>query len=73
VVLTRFAHAAVWAPRSLSAADAMLALLPNTFAARTAPRRVLRTLARLLDGVTAIQGPRGDADDIAVSLMRMVD
>jgi hypothetical protein len=69
VVITTFEPGAQFHPRQLSSGEAMLALLAHTVPAQTRPDEALQAINRALAGATAIQGPRGDADAVAPSLL----
>jgi hypothetical protein len=69
VVLTRFEPGAVWRPRRLSSGEAVLGLLSHTVPAQTRPAHVMPTLTRACAAALALAGERGEADDVAHSLL----
>jgi hypothetical protein len=69
VVLTRYREGAEWAPRRVSPAAGMVALLANTAAARDRPAQCMAALARAVRGVTVLDGERGEAEPVATSLL----
>ena len=69
VVLTNFEPGAEWRPRQLSSGEALLAVLAHTVPAQSRPREALRTISRSLERVTALEGTRGEAEDVAPLLL----
>jgi hypothetical protein len=69
VAFLQYDVAAGWRPESLTRAQTVLRLLDNTVAARTRPRAALAALERATEGVPALVGTRGDADDSAALLL----
>lgn len=69
VVATSYQPETTWAPRPLSSGEALLALLTNTVRAQAAPSEVMRVLARVAEAAPGIEGPRGDAEEIATALL----
>ena len=69
VAVLRFRAGARWHPRSLSRAEALLALFDNTVVAQTDPEFALGVLARAVDGCEALEGERGEASAAAVELL----
>jgi len=72
VVVTYYVPGADWKPRRLTAGQASLALLANTVPARNRPEAVLKMLTRALEGVTTLEGERGEADEVAEQLLESV-
>jgi len=72
IVATRHVPGAPWHPRALSPGEALFALLPHTLRARTAPRQVLRALARTAREARGLEGERGEAGAVAPELLRML-
>lgn len=73
VVLTRFRSGAEWRPRRLSSGEAVMGLLSHTLPALTRPAQVLPTLKRACEAIIALQGDRGEADDVARALLTELD
>jgi hypothetical protein len=69
LVVTYFQPEARWQPKQLSAGEAALALLSSTVTARSRPDEAMRALARALDGAVALEGERGEADEVAGQLL----
>lgn len=65
VVATTYRAGASWTPRTLSRAEALLALLANAVAVRREPARVIAVLERATSRSRALEGARGEADDTA--------
>lgn len=73
IVLTRFQGGATWAPRQLSAAEALLGLLEHTVQARARPRFALAVLQRAVADVRAATGRRGEAAALAETLLNQFE
>jgi hypothetical protein len=69
VAVTDWQRGARWRPRTLSPGQAMLALLDNTVLARERPKLAMTTLGRVVEGSMAVRGKRGEADEVATSLL----
>jgi hypothetical protein len=69
VVCTYFVPGAVWSPRRLTRGEAALALMSKTVSARYRPEDALKLLSRVVDGVTVLEGERGEADEFAEMLL----
>jgi hypothetical protein len=69
VVVTTYGAGAEWRPRRLSGGQATLALLSHTVRAQTSPAQALRVINRAVDGATAIESARGEADLVAPLLL----
>jgi hypothetical protein len=72
VVVTEFLAGASWRPRPLSAGQAILTLVENTMSARRQPHVVLATLRQVLSGARVVEGPRGEAGDMAAQVLDIV-
>lgn len=72
VVSTWHETGAVWGPRRGSSGESMMALLSNTVRARLAPGQTLKVLARAVHGAVMLEGPRGEADDVAPLLLEEI-
>jgi hypothetical protein len=69
VVHATYRPGAVWEPTRLSPAQGALALLGHTVTARERPEAALRALTRAVGDATILQGDRGEADELAPSLL----
>jgi hypothetical protein len=69
VVGTSYEPGAVWQPRRGSSAEALMVLFANTVRARIAPRETLQVLARAVEHATMLEGPRGEAETVAMSVL----
>jgi hypothetical protein len=70
VAITQYRRDGAWAPRRLTPGEGVLALLAHTMPARTRPTSSLRALTRALSrGAGVLQGPRGDARELAPLLL----
>jgi hypothetical protein len=69
VVVTEYREGARWRPRRLSPGEGVLALLDNAVAARRRPEAVLALLQQVTAHAPVIKGTRGDARDIATSIL----
>ncbi|HLL53215.1 MAG TPA: hypothetical protein VK447_06710 [Myxococcaceae bacterium] len=72
VISSTFKSGARWRPRSLSPAEAAMAMLANTIPARGKPKEVLASLARALAHTRALKGTRGEADIVAPQLLEVL-
>jgi hypothetical protein len=70
VVVTKYQPGARWRPRRISAGKGALALLDNTVAARRLPGKMLAALQHIAPHATFIKGVRGEASEVAESLLR---
>jgi hypothetical protein len=70
VAVTQYQQGATWRPRPLSAAQALLALMDNTVAARREPSFTMPILREALLGATCIQSKRSEANRVAQALLR---
>jgi hypothetical protein len=64
IVLTEYQSEARWRPRTLSAGQAMLALLANTVQARQRPKAALAICRLVASSATILKGKRGEADTL---------
>jgi hypothetical protein len=69
LVITAYEHGGTWAPRTLTAATGVVAVMEHTLPSRQRPAQALAVLRRALSGATALQGPRGDAPETAEALL----
>ncbi|MBM3463839.1 MAG: hypothetical protein FJX76_17220 [Armatimonadetes bacterium] len=69
ILLTRFETGALWSPRQASAGTGMLHLLEHALALSEAPAARLKTLRRVVESATILEGPRGEAEDLVADLM----
>lgn len=73
VAVTTYQAGARWRPRALSPGQAVLALLDHTVQARVRPRFALESLARVTSGSVTLKGKRGEAEEVARSLLRHLE
>jgi hypothetical protein len=73
VVVTEYDASAHWRPRSLSPAQAVLALMEHTIVARLRPAFTLETLSVATRGVLALKGRRGEARTVADGLFQRLE
>lgn len=73
VVLTSFVQGRRFRPRRVSPATGTLGLLEHTLPARLRPRTSLRALAAAVAGARVIRGLRGEADEAAQAIVRLLD
>lgn len=69
IVVTEYHRGARWRPRPLSAAEALLALMENTVAARKSPERTMPILRDAVLTADTIESRRGDARAVARALL----
>jgi hypothetical protein len=69
VIVTEYRAGARWRPRPLSSAQALLALMDNTVAARREPQYTMPILRRVVLNARAIQSQRGEASRVARALL----
>ena len=69
IVLTRHSASGRWQPRPLSQGKALLALLRNTHVTRARPDLTISVLRRAVRGARALRSERGEAEQVAVSLL----
>jgi hypothetical protein len=70
-VITYYVPGAEWNPRQLSRGEAALGLLSKAVAARYRTAEAMQTLSRAVDGVTVLEGERGEADEFADLLLEL--
>ncbi|MCU1279958.1 MAG: hypothetical protein JWM53_3504 [bacterium] len=73
VALTTYRAGARWRPRAVPLGSAMLELLKNAPAARLKPRAALEAIRPLAERARVVRGARGEAREVAASLLRAVD
>jgi len=69
VVATSYREGARWRPRRLLPGRAVMALLAHTVSARRKPERALTTLRQVVADALVIKGVRGDATEVAETLL----
>jgi len=69
VILTRYRPGGVWQPRQLSAGAGALAMLEHTIPSETRPEKAMRVVRKAIDGAVALEGERGEADELAGVLL----
>ena len=72
VVLTSFEKGRLFRPRKATPAAGTLGLLKHTLPARRRPRAALRALACAVSGARVIRGPRGEAQEAARTILRLL-
>ena len=72
VVVTRYRAGASWLPKRLSSGEGVLALLANTIPAQERPRESLHALSHAVRGATILEGDRGEARDLAATLLEQL-
>jgi hypothetical protein len=73
VASTRYEPGARWRPRRLSHGEATLELLSHTVPARFRPRQALRVLEAAARRASALKGRRGEATEVASSLLEAME
>ena len=73
VASTRYDPGARWRPRRLSHGEATLELLSHTVPARFRPRQVMRVLDAAARPARALKGRRGEAAEVAGSLLEAME
>jgi hypothetical protein len=71
IVLTQYQRRAHWCPRELSPAQAMLALMDNTVAARREPEYTMPILRETVLHAKSIESKRGEAVRVAPALLKL--
>ncbi len=69
VVLTQYRPDSRWCPRTLSPGQGALAVLAHTVSARRRPEAALATLGRVVVNASVLEGTRGEAEEMADSLL----
>ncbi len=70
VVATGYREGARWRPRQLLPGRAVMALLDHTVSVRRNPERALNTLRQVVTDAVALKGVRGEATEVAETLLR---
>jgi hypothetical protein len=70
ILVTSYKRGGRWHPRLLSPGEATMALLAHTVPARLRPKQAVLALVRAARGATALRGPRGEAEDMAATVLR---
>lgn len=69
VVASQYRPHASWEPSTLSPADTVLMLMQHTVGMLERPAQSIQVMRRAAEGVTALQGVRGEADAVAADLI----
>jgi hypothetical protein len=69
VIVTKYQPGATWRPRQLTPGQALLALMDNTVAARRDPAHSMPILKQVGTGAVALKSKRGEADEVASTLL----
>lgn len=69
IALTRYEKGVRYQPRKLSRARGTVEVFAHTLTAVQQPRRALRWLVALLERVSVVKGPRGEAGEVARKLV----
>jgi hypothetical protein len=69
VIVTKYQPGATWRPRKLTPGQALLALMDNTVAARRNPAHSMPILKQVGTGAVALKGKRGEAAEVASTLL----
>ncbi len=69
VALTGYKPGATWAPREVSTAEGIVALLQHAGGVRSRPDTAVRVFRKALTGVRLLAGERGEADETARLLL----
>lgn len=73
IAVARYERGATWRPEPLTPGQAMLALLDNTVLARYRTRFAFQIFARTVPGAMLLAGARGEADEVARTLLQQLD
>ena len=73
MLITSYRSDAAWQPRSVSAADAIVAMVEHAIPARDRPAETLATLNRALSGASALAGERAEADATAAAVIQLAE
>jgi hypothetical protein len=68
-VITYFRPDAGWSPREISPGEAALSFVSHTATVWRRPQEALRAMSRALSGAIALEGERGEADEVAEQLL----
>jgi hypothetical protein len=69
VAITTYRPGSRWEPRSLSAAQGLLAMLEHAVPVRERPQQTLGVLRRALENADVLEGERGESEETARSLL----
>jgi hypothetical protein len=72
IVSTRYEAGANWQPQPLTPAQALLALMDNTVAARQRPEKTMPILKKAVTGAAAVASKRGEARTIVPFLLKAI-
>lgn len=70
-VFTNYVEGANWNPRPMATGRAVLRMVENAVPARLRPEATLRAITRALHGATALEGERGEAEDVVDALLAL--
>ena len=73
IVAGSYQPRAAWRPTVLRGTQAVLPIIDGTILARERPARTLRIAARVSSTAVTLQGPRGEAGEVALDLLELVD
>lgn len=73
VVASAYEPGSRWHPRRLSAGEGVLALLAHAVSARRHPARVLAILERVAARAPVLEGPRGEAPEVAGEILARLE
>ena len=73
IVVSEYKAGARWRPRLLSKGEATLALMEHTAVARRRPKAAFATLIEAVSHAPTFKGVRGEADEMAASLLKHLD
>jgi len=73
VLSTTYQAGLNWRPTVLQGTRAVLPLIDNAVLAREAAESLLERVARMAPGLVTLQGPRGDAAEVAARTLDLVD
>lgn len=73
IVFTGYRAGRRWRPRKLSAGEAGVELLRHVFSTAWAPKSVLETLGALVEHVRALKSARGEAEEVAQTLLAILE
>ena len=71
IVVTEHRGGARWRPRALTPGQALLALVRHTHVTRVQPDLTIRMLSRAVRGARALTSRRGEADEVALTLLSL--
>ena len=69
VVFAEYGESGEWNPKPVSAGMAVLEMLRHTIPVQRTPARVMATLAKMMETATALRSVRGEASEVASSLL----